>query len=195
MSTTHPTSLRTHADWVAWIKKGRSGIDRPIGSNSRARIDGAGDVALRYYNTDVVIYGADGTLTLAHEGWVTFRTFWFINNFAPGRHFRSKGSAFSMMTNGTTDPKVWKCRTCKGEGRGHRTYYSSWDYETHQRIDPPVRVTDDWTCYRCDGTGRADYGSKPLYLRWDLPFMTFDLNDNDPKALVPTAAHTWAVAA
>jgi len=195
MSTTHPTSLRTHADWVAWIKRGKNKTDRPLGHNGRAFIDGDGDVVLRLHSTDVVIYGKDGTLTLNHGGWRTHSTFRFMDNFAPGRHFRCKGKVFSHLTNGKTEPKVRKCRTCKGEGSGTRTYLSRWDHETHEPINPAVEVTYEWSCWRCNGTGQADYGSKPLYLRWDLRFMEFDLNDNDPTALVPTAMHTWAVAA
>jgi hypothetical protein len=67
------------------------GAGKPLHKNIRlVRLDN-GDYAIRYYDTDVVTYHLDNTVTLDNGGWQTKSTKETISSFSPFNIYQEKG--------------------------------------------------------------------------------------------------------
>jgi len=180
-----------HAGWIAYLDRGRyktKTFDRPIGSSRTKRVHrfANGDVGLRYHATYCVIFHADGTVTYDTGGWHTITTKQFINAHGPTRVWSDKGQLFLPVHNPSYTPaKVQKCRVCHGKAvlpascYGPRYCYAAYggrqcvhgETSQHRLNTCPHGKTEghpvpDIACYRCDGTGKRDYGSKPIHFEW-----------------------------
>lgn len=220
-----------------------------------------GDIAVRLHNTDIVTYhkDTDGWQTIYMGGWDTVTTKGDIGEFSNIRLSKAKlpkdvrelaeertrkvwPTAYSDLelhlhepNAPTSPPRIWKCRTCHGEGfiryncdgrtvqycRDGRTitmlvnqedgtvaseqevpyterWNGVWERLDHDDNEPTMNqwcvhrrnnyhpvVTPgchhgymeqhiDWHhCWRCNGEGRADYGSKrvPVLVSENIPFL------------------------
>ena len=63
---------------------------RPIENNTRVERRGAGNIAIKYHNTDIVVYRPDGTIVVNSGGWHTPTTKDRINRYAGLRIWQSK---------------------------------------------------------------------------------------------------------
>lgn len=200
--------------WNAYLAQGKhkaATVERPINGKLKHRVHRLGeDIALRLHYTDVVIFHVDGTVTYDTGGWNTVTTRRFINEHGPVRVHTEKGDLYFGHQIGTSPERVAKCRTCSGAGTTPRECYGpSWCYiwpaggieqcahgqTTNHRRElcghgqreghplPPVK------CWRCDGVGRTDYGSRPLYLPWDGDKYRFHPDDVVTQIQKPTTIY------
>lgn len=152
---------------------------RPLQNNTRLVPCMVGDVecvGVKLHNTVVVAYLPNGDVVLNSGGWQTVTTQARINGWSPatvhsGHQFNINGQKVSDYTRwlitsdtmGTSPVVIKKCRACKG--RGHQDPYT---YTPHNWVDGKYVVTgpeETFTpkCYRCDGAGERDYGSKKVH--------------------------------
>jgi hypothetical protein len=156
----------THSEAAALVKRGRNG--RKKLKNNTYLYPRGEDYAVRLHYTDVVTIHADGTYTLNSGGWDTPTTKDRINAYSPARVASERGEWIIWRADDPrTPPKLQKCRVCHGKGTVHHdAQYSNWDYVngSYVTLDTPRLISEarDVTCWKCDGTGRADYGSKPM---------------------------------
>lgn len=54
------TYIRSWSEGRDFIARGRSKVDRPLGSNARIRLGASEDVVIRVHSTDVVRFHPDG---------------------------------------------------------------------------------------------------------------------------------------
>lgn len=157
----------THAQAKDLIRRGRNG-SRRLGNNTYLYPVGADDYAVRFHATNVVTIHADGTYTLNTGGWDTVTTSQRINDYGPARVSSQNGERFIWHDGDPrTEPDIRACRKCHGAGRvrepGRRDYYEYSGGWNPRRIFPPKITLPRWAeCRNCDGTGRKDYGSKPM---------------------------------
>lgn len=172
----------TYSEASAMVKRGRNGRKR-LQNNTYLERRGE-DFAVRLHYTDVVTIHADGTFTLRTGGWETVTTKDRINGYGPARVY-SQNSTLAIWSSADprTPVKMQKCRVCHGSGSVHiEASYSygeyrpktvSYDYEwgsgsyessEYVKYETPRLISEahDVVCYRCDGTGQQDYGSKPM---------------------------------
>lgn len=157
-----------------FLAAGKNKSDRPVKANTRLRRVDADTIALVLHSTAVVTYHRDGTFTIYGGGWNTVTTKGRISEFSPVRPGSDgNGSWIIGYTGEKTAPKLRKCRTCKGRGRWMEDdlCYPRYDYSTHPCVKVPcshgmtelhVKGQSERSCYRCSGSGTADYGSKPI---------------------------------
>ena len=190
-------SRLSYAEAVTYLSKARNKWDRPLHGRASTRIiwlgdgvPGADSIALRLYRTVCVVIHPDDTYTINTDGYNTFLTRAFIENYSPARIYntRVRHKIHKWMTtalqisdkNDTISaPRVWKCRTCKGTGGEPRLAYGQYtgtNYTDYVKFDEPRML--ERGCYRCNGEGRVDYGSKPIYTDWDGSWMHVDGDGN-----------------
>lgn len=172
----------THSHAAELIRHGRNGRKK-LQNNTYLEQRGE-DFAVQLHSTDVVTIHADGTFTLRTGGWDTVTTKDRINNYGPARVWSERGTwAIHSANDPRTPVKMQKCRGCKGTGSVHvaanwkryeyRPVTISYDYEwgsgsyessEYVQLETPELISEahDVVCYRCDGTGQRDYGSKPM---------------------------------
>ena len=93
------------ADCITILAKARDQYaGKPLAKNVRL-IRRGNDCVIRYYQTDVVTYHPDGTLTLRHGGWDTISTRDVINAFSPVYVEGTKG-AWTVTVNGNRHPFI-----------------------------------------------------------------------------------------
>lgn len=81
-ATRETPRISSREEALAWIEEGREEDRRPLNNNTVAVKRGEA-VAIRLHRTDVVVYHADGTVTLNSGGWKTTTTKSRINRFSP----------------------------------------------------------------------------------------------------------------
>lgn len=110
-----------------------------------------------YYGSVIVKYLPDGSCILPYNGrWAaSISTRDRINTYSPARVIQHRGRMSVLVPGRRTEPKVQKCRMCHGY---------KWNGQEAEEI--LYELTREWkhfkACWKCSGTGRADYGSKPL---------------------------------
>lgn len=172
-------TIATFTAAETYLAKARNKRSRRLASNRYvARVD-EDTIALVLHTTAVVTYHRDGTFTIYGGGWNTVTTKRTIADYSPA-HPSSDGHGAWIVgyTGETTPPRVRKCRTCKGAGtwqeeaRCYGPQYVGWDTSTrtaryaaecsHGETAAHSLGMVGRSCYRCEGTGQADYGSRPI---------------------------------
>lgn len=165
-----PRFQNNYASAVACLEGGRNKMSRPIGNNTRLVRTNAG-VGVKLHGTVVVEYLADDTIVLNTGGWRTVTTRARIRDYSPVRICTIKG-AWHVTHSGdeVTPARIKPCRACKGIGHsvekcqgyaisyahsGPRILKPCW----HDSIQPHLAY---YNCWRCQGSGVRDYGSKPV---------------------------------
>jgi hypothetical protein len=158
----------------AYLAKGKSKTDRPLGSTKRlARVD-EDTITVVLHNTAIVTYHRDGTFTIYGGGWNTVTTKAMIRTYSPVSIWSHNGEWIVGDTGERTPARVQKCRSCKGRGRWMeadycygRTYWGpDGNYLStpapceHGNTERHQTGESERACYRCNGAGRVDYGSK-----------------------------------
>ena len=93
------------ADCITILAKARDQYaGKPLAKNVRL-VRRGNDCVIRYYQTDVVTYHADGTLTLRNGGWDTISTRDVIIAFSPVYIEGGKGQ-WTVTVNGTRYPFI-----------------------------------------------------------------------------------------
>lgn len=173
--------MLTYDEAQTMMRKARNG-QRKLANNTYLRhasgqpdregnsLGGAGDYAVRYHGTDVVIIHADGNYSLNTGGWYTYTTKDRINRFSPARVWSERGVWYlHSASDPKTAPRVQKCRKCHGKGTYETAAYRyrQWD-GTGEWADAPLvtHPAETHKCYQCDGSGRHDYGSNPNPVRF-----------------------------
>jgi hypothetical protein len=153
--------------------------NRPLQNNTRLIRADADAIAVVLHNTAVVTYRRDGTFVIYGGGWNSVTTKDRIRGWSPANpHSDGSGGWVVGYTGELTAARVQKCRSCKGRGRWMaadycygRTYAphavdGMWRHETrpceHGQTERHATGESERVCYRCDGAGRVDYGSKPV---------------------------------
>lgn len=151
-----------------------SKVDRPLYHPS-ARLQARGDsYAVVLYNTDVVTYHPDDSVTINTGGWFTNSTMSRINAYAPQwvpRVFRHRNKLWLSVKLGETPVRQRRCSCCHGalaiedatlralamlNHKCNGYFGSSWSSFQH-----------DTQCSQCDNTGMVAYGGNPIYQQWD----------------------------
>jgi hypothetical protein len=174
-----------------------------------------GSIGLRLHNTYCVIFHPDGTVTYDTGGWHTVTTMRFINEYGPTRvHSVKWDHYFSSAPIGKREPKIQKCRRCKGgkvavecygPGWCHPPYKSTCEHgvnEYHRKAEcehgqPTPHPLPDRECWQCKGAGTYDYGSQTIYAPWHGGRYRFDPDAPGVEldaAQYPTPVHEWSPA-
>lgn len=165
-----------YASAEAFLQGGRSKVDRPLGRNTRLRRLSTGDIAVVLHSTDIAVYHADGYTTVRSGGWKTVTTAARLREYTRACKYSENGSwMLAVRTPALTPAKVQKCRTrgCKGTGtvteRPTCWGPARWNGETacqHGESSSHGLPSYNRVCHDCHGTGRRDYGSKPINYDW-----------------------------
>ena len=160
----------THARAAEMLRKAPDrgyGKRRKLANNTYLWEGTDGEYHVQLHSTVIILIHPDNTFTLNTGGWDTVTTKQRINQWSPARVY-SQGGVWAVMhaSDPRTPARTAKCRTCKGAGTvHHEAGYRHWDYSQSPavRLDPPVETypAADVECYRCNGSGQCDYGSKP----------------------------------
>lgn len=192
MSRRVPT-IKTFTDAEEWLAGGRTPNHRKLQNNTQLIRLHPDRIAVRLHDTNVVILHRDNTFTIHTGGWDTVTTKDRLRSYSPARVRAEKGQLFVWHeSDELTPPKLQKCRACKGVGHTwERCDGPGWCYDyfggltcqheqtTRHKRDTCYHGKTDWhtwraDCYRCDGTGQRDYGSKPIPYRWDGDYLRVD---------------------
>jgi hypothetical protein len=120
-----------------FLAQGRKKTYRKVASNTRLQRIDDDTIALVLHQTAVVSYHRDGSMTIYGGGWNTVTTKRRIADYSPVRVSTVNGAWILGHTGERTEPRVRKCRTCRGAAPAPG-------------------------CYRCQGAGVVDYGSNPV---------------------------------
>lgn len=152
----------TYSEAESLLSKARDmNAGKPVQNHTRLFKRGE-DYAVRLHSTDVVTVHPDGTYTLNAGGWYTVTTKERINSYGPARVSSAGANAAGgspvwcvwHKSDPVTEPKVRKCRACKGAG-----------------------------CWHCGDSGTRDYGSKANPVRfYDGIVVDSDGKVTDPDA-------------
>ncbi|MBD3268473.1 hypothetical protein GF373_17535 [bacterium] len=114
--------MKTYKEVEQFIEDGRDEYGRPVPNRTATRIEQRDEttIALKYHETDVVTYHADGSYTLDANGWQTKTTKRRINEFSP----------FNI---------IWREKVWFVSGPGIKDYVP---FTSPMKIDPNARVTD-----------------------------------------------------
>lgn len=165
----------------SFLAGGKDKNRRKVKGNTYAERLANGNIGLRFHATMVCEYWPNGNVTLRSGGWQTVTTQDRINKNSPVRVYSNKGSwAIWHASDAKTPAKIQKCRVCHGTGVGKgwtcwgpASYdYSSGSYRQIPLQDrKPCQHGEDGQhtiagtpggCYRCNGQGMRDYGSKAI---------------------------------
>jgi hypothetical protein len=121
------------------------------------------DIQVCYWDTDIVIYHPDDTVTITIGNWPTQSTVSRINSFAHGwlrrdlgYVWRYKGDiVFSNKIIRTTPVRNIKCGECHGG-------WEDPDFAIIARLDPQIKKN----CWGCNNKGRRNVGGIRHYQAW-----------------------------
>lgn len=102
----------SYHQWATHLAKARNGRSRPIGNNTRVLWSGYEDdegsprpIAIRYHSTNIITFFADGSITLANNGWDTVTTLQRLRQHSPARIEKRTGEWFIAFEHDPRDPK------------------------------------------------------------------------------------------
>jgi hypothetical protein len=95
MSSAAAVTIKSYADCQRVMATARDpSAGKPLGKNTRLVLRDGGAYAVRYYQTDIVTYHEDGTVSLNHGTWQTPSTRQNIMVFSPFCLCQEKGKWF-----------------------------------------------------------------------------------------------------
>lgn len=178
---------QTYEEAHRYLQHGRYGspanpklsADRPMYYMTRLHLPGQDidwvsaserpDIAVQHWQTDIVTFHPDDTVTICDGGWASVSTMqrisYHAHHFIPGGSvFRRKNSLWFQETVGETPIKTIKCPEC------------------HYHVDPEtddahiilrlkgglcIRCSRTSLCGRCQQTGYTQIGGIVQYRPWD----------------------------
>jgi hypothetical protein len=162
---TNPTDVKDYKSAEVYLQRGRSKDYRPLQWKTILRRTEDGSIAVKYHDTDVVIYHEDGSITLNSGGWKTQTTKRRMNDYTEdigGDVYADKG--------------VWYIGEFWGRfGKGHV-------YQDGMTINPDGTV---------DYHGDAPNEKELIKLRKSIAKYAKDFAENLPGIGLPDSGDCW----
>lgn len=156
--------IRWAADMMSSARSKANG--KPVANNTRLFDNGDGSYRLRYHNTDIITYNADGTWTIRANGWTTLTTAQRLREYSPLRFISERGEWYVWLEPREDDPRpeiVYPPIPAPFERPAdyeQTTHYH--DYRMSYRIEQRQRTYDEMM-KRFDGP----LGVAGNIIRWD----------------------------